>query len=181
MHGITYDSYGDFPSCRAILVSPLDDSWAEALVARGVSVPTSRGRWPTVAEIRCALVEFPRREYRIVFRPKEFPDPGDRWYVSFDYSWDQDSDLRSKTVLRLEDRFAGEDEPALFRFDRGVPRVVFELLLRLCRRAGPMVVYQVGDSLLSPPFAVHAGVPVEQFFALLGLDHEGNHSPLKKP
>ena len=153
-----------FTSYKDIVISPLSDDVAAALAVRGMRTPASRGRWPRVAEIRRILSEFPRREYGIVYRPKQNPDPGDLWYVSFDYSWDQDSDLRSETVLRLQDRYIDEEHTAAFRFDRGVPRVIFTFLQRLSGLIGPMVVFSIEDK-LSAPVIVHAGTSVEQLLA----------------
>src|SRR5207248_1302729 len=68
MGSICFHSYTD------ILLSPLTEGVVAVLAGRGVPTPSARGRWPTVAEIRRVLDEFPRRHYRRVYRPKPYPD-----------------------------------------------------------------------------------------------------------
>ena len=135
-------------------VAPLDAEMAEFLEASGQRVPIRKkaSREPTPAEVReaCAGLAGFRTEFNV--RPRS-----SIWQAVIDGATKANRDVG--TLLNV-DKFNGdEDEPHSIWFEKGSPKVILEIVGRLARECGTLVVVpDTGDA----PIAVTGKDSVEK-------------------
>ena len=132
-------------------IEPLDDEMAALLEEMGASVPESAqpSRNPTPAEVRevCGAL----RDYTTEFNVKR----NSYWQAIIEATKGRDEG----TVLNVEKFKGAEDKPHGIWFEKGSPALILEILKRLAKHCGPLVVVpDTGDS----PLAVTAKASVKK-------------------
>jgi hypothetical protein len=124
------------------IVRPLDDEMASLLEGMGASVPEADGpsRNPTPAEVREACSALRGFETEFNVKPKS------HWQALV-----QSTQRDEGTILNLEKFTGAEDKPHTIWFEKGSPAVMLEIVKRLTKQCGPLVV--IPDT-GGPPIAV---------------------------
>ena len=131
-------------------IEPLDEEMASLLEEMGAAVPQSAepSRNPTPAEVRevCRTL----RDYQVEFNVK----PKSRWQAVIESTKRDEG-----TILNVEKFKGAEDEPHGIWFEKGSPALILEILKRLSKHCGPLVVMpDTGDA----PIAVTAKASVKK-------------------
>jgi hypothetical protein len=132
------------------IIQPFDDEMASFLQAMGAAVPRSRApsRNPTPGEVRAVCSAL--RDFKTKFNVK----PKSHWQAVIDCTTDDRG-----TILNLEKFKGAEDEPHAVVFEKGSPSLILEIVKRLAKQCGPLVVIpDTGDA----PIAVTATASVKK-------------------
>ena len=131
-------------------IEPFDEEMAALLKEMGAAVPKASepSRNPTPAEVRevCRTL----RDYKTEFNVK----PKSRWQAVIAGTKGDEG-----TILNVEKFNGAEDKPHGIWFEKGSPALILEILKRLSKHCGPLVVVpDTGD----PPIAVTAKASVKK-------------------
>jgi hypothetical protein len=131
-------------------IQPFDDEMASFLEAMGAAVPDSdtASRNPTPAEVRAVCGALP--DVKVEFNVKA----KSHWQAVID------STKRDEGTLLNMEKFKGaEDKPLPFFFEKGSPSLILEIVKRLAKQCGPLVVVpDTGDA----PIAVTSTASVKK-------------------
>jgi hypothetical protein len=131
-------------------VEPFDDEVGSFLEEMGAAVPASDepSRNPTPAEVRevCAAL----RGFEVVFNVKA----KSHWQAVI-----EGTDGDEGTILNVEKFRGAEDKPLPIVFEKGSPALILEIVKRLAKRCGPLVVFpDTGEA----PIAVTSAASVKR-------------------
>lgn len=131
------------------IIRPLDDEMASLLEEMGAAVPEwdEPSRNPTPAEVRksCSALRGFKTEFNV--KPKSF------WQAVI-----QSTKRDEGTILNLEQFKGAEDTPHTIWFEKGLPALILEIVKRLAKQCGPLVVIpDTGEA----PIAVTADASVK--------------------
>ena len=131
------------------IIQPLDEEMASFLGEMGAAVPEADGpsRNPTPAEVRksCSAL----RGFKTTFNVKS----KSHWQALL-----QSTQRDEGTILNLENFTDAEDKPHAIWFEKGSPKGILEIVKRLTRHCGPLVVLpDTGEA----PIAVTADASVK--------------------
>jgi hypothetical protein len=131
-------------------IEPLDEEMASLLGEMGAAVPRSAepSRNPTPAEVRevCRTLD----DYKTEFYVK----PKSHWQAVI-----KGTKRDEGTILHVEKFTGAEDKPHGIWFEKGSPALIIEILKRLAKQCGPLVVMpDTGDT----PIAVTARASVKK-------------------
>ena len=129
---------------------PLDEEMAALLDEMGAAVPDCDGpsRNPTPAEVRAVCAALPGARVRFNVKAKS------HWQAVID-STERDEG----TILNMEQFKGAEDKPLMVIFEKGPPSLILEVVRRLAKHCGPLVVIpDTGDA----PIAVRSTSSVKK-------------------
>jgi hypothetical protein len=131
-------------------IHPFDDEMASFLEAIGAAVPDSDepSRNPTLAEVRdvCGALQ----GFKIEFNVK----PKSHWQAVIESTRGDEG-----TILNVEKFKGAEDKPHAIWFEKGSPALILEIVKRLSKQCGPLVVVpDTGDA----PIAVTSKASVKK-------------------
>ena len=131
-------------------IEPFDDEMASFLDEMGAAVPESEGksRNPTPAEVRAVCAALP--DVAVEFNVK----PNSHWQAVIE------STRRDEGTILNMGKFKGtEDKRLRVVFEKGPPALILEIVKRLAKQCGPLVVVpDTGDA----PIAVTATASVKK-------------------
>jgi len=137
-------------------VQPFGDEMASLLEEMGAAVPASDGpsRYPTPREVRevCAALRG--------FKTEFYVKPKSHWSADIQSTTDDRG-----TLLHIEKFKGKEDQPLPVFFEKGSPSLILEILKRLAKPCGPLVVIpDTGDT----PIAVTARASIPKLLKAWG-------------
>src|SRR5262245_61044452 len=119
-------------------IQPFDEEMASLFEEMGAAVPRSDepSRNPTPAEVRkvCSTLRDFKTEFNV--KPKSF------WQAVIEGKKRDEG-----TILNVDDFKGGEDKPHAIWFEKGSPALILEIVKRLSKQCGPLVVVpDTGDA-----------------------------------
>jgi hypothetical protein len=131
-------------------IQPLDEEMASLLEEMGAAVPNTDepSRNPTLAEVRevCTTVG----HYKTAFSVK----PKSHWQAVIESTQRDEG-----TILNAHEFKDSEDEPHRIWFEKGSPALILEIVKRLAKHCGPLVILPDSGE---PPIAVTAKASVKK-------------------
>ncbi len=112
-------------------VQPFDDEMASFLEEMGAAVPDSEGpsRNPTPAEVRAVCLALPDVKVEFNIKAKS------HWSAYIESTKRDEG-----TILNMEKFKGAEDKPLPIMFEKGSPALILEIVKRLSKLCGPLVV-----------------------------------------